>query len=181
MRVPLVAVIGSGEADEALADHAREVGATIAATGAGLVCGGRDGVMAAAARGAREVLGAGTGRIIGLLPGSDRAAANPWLDIVLPTGLGHARNVLVVMAADAVVAVGGESGTLSELAHAWHLQRPVAAWVPAGGWGARLAGSPIDGRRDDRVVALSSARELEEWLRRTVPGLAGTWRDEPGA
>lgn len=172
MRLSLVAVVGSGSAGEDLAEHARRVGATIAEAGAGLVCGGRDGVMAAAARGAHEVLGPGSGRIVGLLPGSGRNEANPWLDLVLPTGMGHARNVLVVMAADAVVAVGGESGTLSELAHAWHLQRPVAAWVPAGGWGARLAGQPIDGRRNDRVEPLHSRSELREWLRRTVPGLA---------
>ena len=168
----LVAVIGSGTADAALERHARAVGRAIARSGAGLVCGGEGGVMAAAARGARDVLGTDSGRIIGILPGTDRSAANPWLDVALATGMGHARNVLVVMASQAVVAVGGESGTLSELAHAWHLGRPIGAYVPAGGWGERLAGGAIDERRSDAIASLRSPRELAEWLATVVPGLA---------
>jgi uncharacterized protein (TIGR00725 family) len=173
MRIPLVAVIGSGSADETLTAHAREVGRAIAVTGAGIVTGGRGGVMEAASQGAHDVLGSGTGRIVGILPGGARDAANQWLDLVLPTGMGHARNVLVVMSADAVVAVGGESGTLSEMAHAWHLGRAIGAYVPAGGWGARLAGQPIDDRRDAIVEPLRSPTELCEWLVRIVPGLRG--------
>ena len=86
-----------------------------------VVNGGLGGVMEAAARGARE----GGGIVIGLLPGDDRADANPHLTVAIPTGLGQARNALVVSAADAVVAVGGSWGTLSEIALARRAGKPV--------------------------------------------------------
>lgn len=86
-----------------------------------MVCGGLGGVMAAACRGART----GGGMTIGLLPGLDRSDGNRWLDVAVPTGLGEARNVLVVRAAEVVVAVGGEHGTLSEIAFALKTGTPV--------------------------------------------------------
>jgi uncharacterized protein (TIGR00725 family) len=88
------------------------VGRALGERGVALVCGGLGGVMEAACRGAK---GAG-GATIGILPGSDRAAANEFVDVAIPTGLGEARNALVVRAADAVIAVGGGYGTLSEIA-----------------------------------------------------------------
>jgi uncharacterized protein (TIGR00725 family) len=88
------------------------VGRLLAERGAVLVCGGLGGTMEAACRGAR---GAG-GTTIGILPGLDRADANPYVDVAVPTGLGEARNALVVRAADVVIAVGGGYGTLSEIA-----------------------------------------------------------------
>ena len=91
---------------------AAEVGRLLAERGAVLVCGGRGGAMAAACRGAKEA----GGLTVGILPGSDRSEANPFVDVVLPTGLGEARNALVVGAADVVIAVGGGYGTLSEIA-----------------------------------------------------------------
>src|SRR5258707_10963525 len=110
---PCIAVIGPGcdAADDELA-QAEEAGAAIAEAGAGLVCGGLGGVMEAACRGARSR----GGLTVGLLPGTDRDAANGWVVVALPTGLGEARNALVVRAADAVVAIGGGWGTLSEIA-----------------------------------------------------------------
>jgi uncharacterized protein (TIGR00725 family) len=93
---------------------ARSVGGRLAARGAVLVCGGLGGVMEAACRGAKEA----GGTTIGILPGGDRAEANPYVDIAIPTGLGEARNALVVRAADALIAVGGGYGTLSEIAFA---------------------------------------------------------------
>jgi uncharacterized protein (TIGR00725 family) len=90
------------------------VGRALGERGVALVCGGLGGVMEAACRGAKEAGGA----TIGILPGSDRAAANEFVDVAIPTGFGEARNVLVVRAADAVIAVGGGHGTLSEIAFA---------------------------------------------------------------
>ena len=109
-----VAVAGPGRCDPETAAVAEEVGRELAARGAVLVCGGLGGAMEAACRGAK--LAGGT--TLGILPGSDRGAANEWVDIAIPTGLGEARNTLVVRAADALVAVGGEFGTLSEIAFA---------------------------------------------------------------
>src|SRR5215203_4638184 len=121
-RAPCIAVIGPGRdaGEEALAE-AEEAGAAIAAAGATLVCGGLGGVMEAACRGARSR----GGFTVGLLPGDDREEANGWVVLALPTGLGEARNALVVRAADAVVAIGGGWGTLSEIALALRRGVPV--------------------------------------------------------
>jgi uncharacterized protein (TIGR00725 family) len=126
-RTPYVAVVGPGEAspDELLA--AEEIGAGLAAAGAVVVTGGLGGVMEAACRGARSR----RGRTVGILPGEDRDAANGWVEVAIATGLGELRNGLVVRAADALVAVGGGHGTLSEVALALKLGRPV---VGLGTW-----------------------------------------------
>lgn len=118
-----VAVVGPGDAadDGEIAAEAQAVGAALARQGAVVVCGGLGGVMAAVCRG---VATAG-GTSIGLLPGVDRAAANPWVSLALPTGLGEARNACVVGGADVVVAVGGGFGTLSEIALALRAGTPV--------------------------------------------------------
>ena len=97
------------------------MGRELAARGAVLVCGGLGGVMEAACRGAKDA----GGRTVGILPGTDRAAANPFVDTAIPTGLGEARNALVVRAADALIAVGGGYGTLSEIALALKAGKPV--------------------------------------------------------
>jgi uncharacterized protein (TIGR00725 family) len=111
-RTPYVAVVGPGEASPDELHSAEEIGAGLAAAGVVVVTGGLGGVMEAACRGAKEA-GAMT---VGILPGADRSAANRFVDAAIPTGLGEARNALVVRAGDAVVAVGGAYGTLSEIA-----------------------------------------------------------------
>jgi uncharacterized protein (TIGR00725 family) len=116
-----VAVVGPGEASPEEVATAEAVGRELAAKDATLVCGGLGGVMEAACRGAAQ----NGGVTIGILPGDDRAAANRWVKIALPTGLGELRNGLIVRAADAVIAVGGAYGTLSEVALALRTGVPV--------------------------------------------------------
>ena len=118
---PRVGVIGASVCDEATAAAAEAVGRLLAESGAVLICGGRGGVMEAACRGAQ----AAGGFTVGILPGTDPAAANPYVDLPIVTGLGEARNVVVVRTSQALVAVGGEYGTLSEIAFALKLGRPV--------------------------------------------------------
>src|SRR3954447_22067840 len=118
---PYVAVVGPGDADAEAERDAEAVGEELARAGAVIVCGGLSGVMAAACRGARSA----GGLTLGLLPGSDRGAANPWVTVAVATGMGELRNGLVVRAADAVVAVRGGFGTLSEIAFALKIGRPV--------------------------------------------------------
>jgi uncharacterized protein (TIGR00725 family) len=113
-----IGVIGAADAGAEEYAAAREVGRRIAGQ-ATLVCGGLGGVMEAACRGAREH----GGRTVGIVP--DTGNGNPYLDVIIRTGLGHARNVLVVQSADAVIAIGGSHGTLSEIALALKMQRPV--------------------------------------------------------
>lgn len=124
LRRPAIAVIGGGDgASVEVLELAHRVGAEIGGHGATLVCGGRGGVMEAAARGAYE-RGAHT---IGILPGYDHGAANPHIEFAIATGMNEARNAVVVGSADAVVALAGEGGTLSEIGFALKIGRPVVA------------------------------------------------------
>ena len=145
---PVVAVVGPGDAEisAGLRELAREVGSLLARRGFAVVTGGLDGVMAAAARGVRDE----GGLVVGLLPGADRTAAGDHLDsldFAVPTGLGQARNALVVAAADAVVAVGGSWGTLSEIALARRTGKPVVClhgWQVLDETGAPLVQTTAD-------------------------------------
>jgi uncharacterized protein (TIGR00725 family) len=117
----LIGVIGSGQDDPELNRLAEEVGGLIASEGFVLVNGGLGGVMEGSARGAK---GAG-GTTVGILPGLDPSSANPYIDIPVSTGLGEGRNLLIVRAASALIAIGGGYGTLSEIALALKVGRPV--------------------------------------------------------
>jgi len=143
-----IAVAGGGTCSQRTVRLAETLGREIAAAGATLVCGGLGGVMEAAARGAA----AAGGRVVGILPGTDHDDANPYCDVVLPTGLGHARNVLVAAAGDALIALPGAEGTNSEIALARVLGRPV---VVLGGGRTRSTG-------------LVRARTPAEAVRRTL-------------
>jgi len=114
--VPYVAVVGGSKASERDVADAQRVGTLLAQAGAIVVCGGRGGVMAAASRGAAQA----GGTVIGMLPGDGRADANEWVTVAIPTGIGELRNGLIVRTADAMVAVGGAYGTLSEIALGLH-------------------------------------------------------------
>jgi uncharacterized protein (TIGR00725 family) len=116
-----VAVVGPGVATPEEEAWAEEIGRLLARAGAVIVCGGSTGVMEAVSRGAS----AEGGTVIGILPGLDRGEANPHVTIALPTGMGEMRNALIARAADAMIAVGGEFGTLSEIAFALKIGKPV--------------------------------------------------------
>ena len=126
----VVAVIGTSTASEAEEAAAFDVGRLLASRGVVVLTGGRGGVMAAASRGARSV----DGLTVGLLPGVERSEANEWVQVAIPTGLGELRNGLIVRAADALIAVGGAYGTLSEIALALGAGKRV---VGIGSWAIR--------------------------------------------
>jgi len=133
-----VSVIGSGRGQE---ENAEQVGRLLAERGATVVTGGLGEVMAAAARGAKSV----GGTTIGILPTETRERANEWIDHVVVTGIGHARNLAVVASGDAVIAVGGRYGTLAEIGLALTLGRPVVVLDP--GWqveGTQRAQTPAE-------------------------------------
>lgn len=161
MVVMYISVIGAAECDERLAGIAFEVGREIARAGAVLVCGGMGGVMEAASRGAREA----GGTTVGILPDTTRDGANPHLTVALPTGLGEARNALVVRSGDAVVAVGGGYGTLSEIGLALKMGRSVIGietWRPVRSEGGESA-----------VVQATSPGEAVRLAVASVSGSAG--------
>ena len=147
MMQPLIAVIG--ESTLSRPDHAslaEEVGRRIAEAGYGLICGGLGGVMEAACRGARHA----GGLTVGILMGVEPSDANPYVEVAIPTGAGQMRNVIIVLAAQAVIAIGGGTGTLSEIGHALRLGRPV---VGLRTWEAAISGQPAG------VVAVATAEE----------------------
>lgn len=123
----MVAVCGPNEPSEDEVAMAEEVGARLAQAGCAVVCGGRGGVMEAVCRGARQA----GGSTIGILPGYDASEANQWVEHRIPTGLGHARNAIVVASGEAVIAVGGGFGTLSEIGLALKMGKRV---INLGSW-----------------------------------------------
>jgi uncharacterized protein (TIGR00725 family) len=162
-----IGVVGEGVCSARVARDAERVGAAIARAGAILFCGGLRGVMEAAARGAAEAGGV----VVGLLPGFRRRDANRWVTIPVVTGLDQARNVVLVRSCDAVVAIGGMYGTLSEIALAlklgvpvvglrtWRLRQPEGRRIPL-----LVAATPDDAVARAVRAAARNGRPAPRWL-----------------
>jgi len=151
-----IAVIGGGKCARQVYRLAEEVGRELARQGAILICGGLGGVMEAACKGAREV----GGNTIGILPGNRSQEANPYVSIPIVTGMGEMRNVIIVKSSQAVIAIDGEFGTLSEISHALKNKIPV---IGIGTWEMSRKGVPdesiipADNPRDAVMKALAAA------------------------
>ena len=152
-----IAVCGPDPASAEVAAQAEETGRLLARAGAVVVCGGLGGVMEAACRGA---IGEG-GTTVGILPGIDRSVGNEFLSVAIPTGMGEMRNALIVRAADAVIAVAGEFGTLSEIALALKMGTPV---IGIGTW--ELGRDDLD---RDPIVRVNDVAEAVASLRGLLP------------
>jgi len=137
-----ISVIGGSDCSEEEAQFAEEVGRELAKRGATLICGGLEGVMEAACRGAASQGGV----TVGILPGDNRQDANPYVQIPIVTGMGYARNAIVAKSGQAVIAIGGSYGTLSEIAHALQSDIPV---VGLGTW------SLSRGDKEDRSIIIA--------------------------
>lgn len=167
-RQPVAVVIGPGAdiCTPALAAFAERLGILLHTAGYLVACGGKGGAMEAACKGAKSVATEGSIATIGLIPEASRKAANPYCDIVIPTGIGYARNMVLVNMADVVIALGGGAGTLSELAFAWKQSKPVYCYTGAGGWSAALAGKEVDVRHPGTMQGFSALDELSMYLSR---------------
>ena len=162
----IVSVFGSNShIDDNIEDLSEQLGKMILDLGCKVCTGGRSGVMEAVSRGARKSKNWTGNEIIGILPESDDNSANPFLDVVMPTGLGLFRNMLVARTGDACIAIAGGAGTLSEIAFAWQIGKPIAAMSTTGGWSEELAGRKLDHRRDEGVANLTDIESAEAWLR----------------
>jgi uncharacterized protein (TIGR00725 family) len=169
-----IGVIGKNEQNAgdpvavATMEAAHEVGRLVAVGGGVIVSGGLGGVMAAASKGAKEA----GGLTIGFLPSMDRASANPYIDIVVPTGLGRARNLLTARGCDALIMIGGGCGTLNELTVAYAEGRPVVILRGSGGWSDRIESVLYDGRYLDerKTVAISFADSPAEAVEKALAG-----------
>ncbi len=167
---PLIAIIGGGDIEEGDPKYelAFELGKALIDNGYRIITGGYGGIMEAASRGGRASEKHSSGDIIGFLPSMYGEGANRFVDIVIPSGLGIMRNS-VIANSDAVVAVGGGSGTLSEMAFAWQFGRLLIAYRVEG-WSGKLADYPIDGRerapnvQNDRVYGVEAADDVLEVL-----------------
>lgn len=159
-RRKIVAVIGAGAPlDTGTEEICLALGELAIEAGFRIATGGLGGVMDAVSRGARRAKSYREGDILGILPTYDRESASTAIDIVIPTGLGIARNIVLVSTADVVIAVGGGSGTLSEMAVAWQLGKPIVALSAIPGWSHDLANRAIDDRRSDRVASADTPEQ----------------------
>ncbi len=143
----IIAVIGDSSCSPEEVKLAESIGELLAQRGAIIICGGLGGVMEGACRGAKSK----SGLTIGILPGQDPSTANPWVDIPVVTGIGEARNVAVVKSAQAVIAIGGRYGTLSEIAYALKSNIPVI--------GLNTWSLSINGREDNSIIQVNNATE----------------------
>ena len=157
----IVAVIGNSSCSREEAEMAESVGAQLAARGATVVCGGLGGVMEAVCRGAKSK----GGLTIGILPGEDSGTANQFVDIPIATGVGYARNMAVVKSAQAAIAVGGNYGTLSEIAYALKNGIPVI--------GLHTWSLSRDTQKGDPIIRAGSAVEAVEKAISSAMGKAG--------
>ena len=178
MRRAVISVIGDAGVRPGSATYevAMDVGRLAVDAGFRVMTGGLGGVMEAACKGAHASALYREGDTIGILPHLDPVEANPWVDIVLATGLDHARNTLVANA-DAVVALGGGAGTLSEMAFAWMFKRLIVA-VRGLGWADRLAEQRLDARArcdrdDDRVYSADDGRQAMAIIVEKLPFYTG--------
>ena len=160
MGLTVVGVIGASRASSELEEAAEQVGAEVARGGAALVCGGLTGVMEAACRGARSE----GGMTIGIIPSDSREDANPHVQVPIVTGMGMSRNIIVVKTADVLVAVGGEYGTLSEIAYALNNGKKVFS----------VRSWELEKARPGGVSGLVHVEDPREAVRLALASLSGT-------
>ncbi len=151
-----ITIIGDSNAGRDAVELAERVGIEIAGLGYATITGGRGGIMEAANKGAFEA----GGLSIGILPSESGDSANPYCHVVIPTGIGHARNSITALAGDAIVAIGGGAGTLSEICFSWIYQKPIFVFPQFGGWSEKLAHTSLDHRSSQTLIACDSPGDM---------------------
>lgn len=152
---------GSGEIDEKIYEIAEKLGRLIARENFVLVCGGLYGIMEAVCKGAKSE----NGFTIGVIPSLDKKTANRYVDLIIPTGIGEARNLILVSTADAIITIAGESGTLSEIAFAWKMSKPIISINTTGGWSTKLADKKIDNKRKDKIYSAQTPEDAIDFVK----------------
>lgn len=156
----IVSVICGSEIDKDTEKKAIEIGRLLAKNNYAVSCGGLFGGMEAICKGAKQE----NGLTIGIIPYKTKNAANDYVDIAIPVPFSQARNLIVVLSGDAIVAIGGKAGTLSEICFAWIYQKPVIALSSVPGWSSKMADKKIDDRRDDQIYGAKTPEEVIEIL-----------------
>ncbi|HXH19192.1 MAG TPA: TIGR00725 family protein [Chitinophagales bacterium] len=170
MRPKIISVIGPNApgCTPVIYDFGVMLGKTLIDEGYFIVCGGMGGLMEAVCKGATKAKHYTKGCTIGILPTLQKSDANEFCDVVIPSGLGIARNQLVVNAGDAVVAIGGGAGTLSEIAFAWQLGKPLICYSGLGGWSEAMAGKMVDERMRNKIIGAESLEEIIAHVKRVL-------------
>ncbi|MCU0848164.1 MAG: TIGR00725 family protein [Spirochaetes bacterium] len=159
MRKRQVVIIGSSS-DSGHMEEAYQIGRRVAEMGCVLISGGRGGIMSAASRGAREC----GGITVGILPSEEMDEANEFCSIVIPTGIGYARNSMNILSGDIIIAMEGGAGTLTELAYAWQYGKTVICCTFCGGWSRIFAEISPDQRAGSRLLTAASLDQVYEHL-----------------
>lgn len=155
-------IIGNNSsASEKSLNLAIQTGKLFAKLGIILVCGGKTGIMEASCKGAKSL----SGSTVCILPGNSFEEANDYCDIIIPTGIGYARNLSNILSGDFVVAIGGGAGTLCEIAYAWQFNKKIYAFSDINGWSSKLAGQKIDDKHSDCIKEVTSIEELEHCIK----------------
>jgi len=166
IRKPNISVLGSYSATAHEQEIAYALGKGLANLNVNIISGGQKGVMLSLCKGAHDnrLKEGGTCSIVGILPNSDFDKANPYIDIVIPTGAGSLQNIIVPMAGDIVLAIGGSAGTLAEISFAWQNGKKIGL-LGNTGWANKLANQCLDDRRADTMPFFSSVDLAVEWVK----------------
>jgi len=141
-----------------------QLGQQIATKDRTFICGGLGGFMEAVCKGVKQTKDTFNGQTIGVLPDETSDSANPYIDIAIPTGIGIARNIIIIQTADIIIAAGGGAGTLSEIAFAWQLKKKVMCVTIFAGWAKELAGKNLDDRQNGLLIPVKSIDEIIKHL-----------------
>jgi uncharacterized protein (TIGR00725 family) len=155
-----ISIIGASEIDKKTEEITIELGRLLARNRYAVACGGLSGVMEAICKGVKEE----GGLTIGIIPFKEKSLANKYVDIVIPVPFSQARNVVVVLAGDACVAIAGKAGTLSEICFAWIYEKPIIALSSVEGWSSKIANQKIDDRRNDFIYGEDTPQKVIEKL-----------------
>lgn len=151
----VISVIGASEISKDIREKTVEIGRLIAKNNYAIACGGLSGVMEAVCKGAKEE----GGFTIGIIPSIEKTNANKYIDLVIPCPFSQARNIVVVLTGDIVLAISGKAGTLSEISFAWIYQKPIVALTEVDGWSSKIANQKLDDRRSDIIYGVKTPQE----------------------
>ena len=170
---PIIGIIGSAESlcSNEMYEFAKELGDALMSAGFRIVTGGKGGVMEAVCMGAMNSHSYFEGSTICILPEADKKQANAFCDIIIPTGVGIARNIVIINTADVLVAIGGGAGTLSEISFAWQKSKKVLCVTKFDGWAKKMADVNIDKRNKNLNINVNNIDEIIEHLRQITKNL----------
>lgn len=161
-----IGVIGSNESQcsETLYDFAYQLGLYLGKQGHTILNGGMQGTMEAVSKGVKDSKNEKS-TVVGILPFDNTEKANPYLDIAIPTGVGFARNAILVLSSDILIALGGGAGTLNEISYAWQFGKKVLCYTGTSGWSKELANQNLDNRKENLLVGFETLEDLIKLLK----------------